>query len=84
MPAATGEGALTAAALTAEVLKARGLPLVGVIIGDWPADPGLAEQCNVEDLPRVGDVEVVGGLGRPRELDQPLQVGADDAVLGGR
>ena len=37
----------------------------------------------VEDLAGVGDVEVVLGLLRPGQLDQPLQVGADDAVLGG-
>ena len=38
----------------------------------------------VEDLARVGDVEVVLGLVRPGQLDQPLEVGADDAVLGRR
>ena len=37
----------------------------------------------VEDLPGVGDVEVVLGLLRPGEVDEPLEVGADDAVLGG-
>ena len=37
----------------------------------------------VEDLPRVGDVEVVLGLLRPGQVDQPLEVGADHAVLGG-
>ena len=37
----------------------------------------------VEDLARVGDVEVVLGRHAPRQLDDPLQVGADDAVLGG-
>ena len=36
----------------------------------------------VEDLAGVGDVEVVLGLLRPGQLDQPLEVGADDAVLG--
>ena len=40
----------------------------------------------VEHLPRVSDVEVVGGLLRPGQLNQPLEVAADDAVLrrGGR
>ena len=38
----------------------------------------------VEDLAGVLDVEVVGGRLRPRQVDQPLQVGADDAVLGRR
>ena len=38
----------------------------------------------VEDLAGVGDVEVVLGPRAPRQLDEPLEVGADDAVLGGR
>ena len=38
----------------------------------------------VEDLAGVADVEVVLGLDRPRQLDEPLEIGADDAVLGGR
>ncbi len=38
----------------------------------------------VEHLARVIDVEVVLGLLVPGQLDQPLEVGADDPVLGGR
>ena len=60
--ASAGLGTLNSAALTAEALKARGLPLIGVIIGDWPADPGLAEQCNVEDLPRVTGSRLLGRI----------------------
>ena len=37
----------------------------------------------VEHLPRVGDVEVVLGLLRPGQVDQPLEIGPDHAVLGG-
>ena len=37
----------------------------------------------VEDLAGVGDIEVVLGLFRPGQLDQPLEVGADHAMLGG-
>ena len=37
----------------------------------------------VEDLPRVGNVEVVLGRHAPRQLDDPFQVGADYPVLGG-
>ena len=36
----------------------------------------------VQDLLRVLDVEVVLGLHRPGQVDQPLEVAADDAVLG--
>jgi len=60
--ASAGLGTLNSATLTAEALKARGLPLIGVIIGDWPADPGLAEKCNVEDLPRVTGSRLLGRI----------------------
>ena len=36
----------------------------------------------VEDLARVGDVEVVVARDRPRQRDDPVEIGADDGVLG--
>ena len=36
----------------------------------------------VEDAAGVRDVEVVLGRGRPRQVDEPLEVGAHDGVLG--
>ena len=55
-------------ALTAEALAARSLPLLGVVIGSWPADPGLAEESNLVDLPRVTGAPLWGcipeGAGR--------------------
>lgn len=53
-------GTLNVAALTAEALKARSLPLIGVVVGGWPAEPGLAERCNLEDLPRVTGAPLLG------------------------
>jgi dethiobiotin synthetase len=58
--ARAGLGTLNEAALTAEALKARSLPLIGVVIGDWPDRPGLAEECNVEDLPAVTGARLLG------------------------
>lgn len=46
-----GLGTLNHTALTLEALAARGLPLAGLVIGSWPADPGLAELSNLTDLP---------------------------------
>ncbi|MEV8309600.1 dethiobiotin synthase [Streptomyces flavidovirens] len=46
-------GTLNATALTAEALRARGIELLGVVIGSWPSAPGLAERCNVIDLPEA-------------------------------
>jgi dethiobiotin synthetase len=51
--ASAGLGVLSTAALTAEALTARGLPLLGVVVGSWPSEPGLAETENLYDLPRV-------------------------------
>ena len=38
----------------------------------------------VENRPRGLDVDVVGGLALPRQRHQPIEVRADDAVLGTR
>ncbi|NEB78023.1 AAA family ATPase, partial [Streptomyces sp. SID14478] len=51
--AQAGLGTLNSVQLTAEALRARGLEQAGVVIGSWPRQPGLAERCNVADLPEV-------------------------------
>jgi dethiobiotin synthetase len=51
--ASAGLGTLNHTELTVGALRSRGLEPSGLIIGSWPADPGLAERCNLEDLPRV-------------------------------
>lgn len=56
---AAGLGTLNHAELTVGALRARGLEPAGLVIGSWPADPGLAERCNADDLPRVTGVPVV-------------------------
>ena len=60
--ASAGLGTLNTAALTAEALAARSLPLLGVVIGSWPADPGLAEESNLVDLPRVTGAPLWGRI----------------------
>lgn len=70
--AAAGLGTLGTAALTAEALATRSVPLLGVVVGAWPAEPGLAECENLTDLPRVTGAPLWGripeGAGRmPRE-----------------
>ena len=57
-----GLGTLNHTALTAEALAARKLPLLGVVIGSYPARPGLAEESNLEDLPRVAGAPLLGCL----------------------
>jgi dethiobiotin synthetase len=48
-----GLGTLNHTALTLEALAARGLATAGVVIGSWPAEPGLAERSNAIDLADV-------------------------------
>jgi dethiobiotin synthetase len=60
--AAAGLGTLNTTALTAEALGRRDLPLLGVIIGSWPTQPGLAEESNLEDLPRVAGAPLLGRI----------------------
>lgn len=59
---AAGLGTLNHAELTVAALRSRGLEPIGLVIGCWPAEPGLAERCNVEDLPRVTGVPVIATL----------------------
>jgi dethiobiotin synthetase len=60
--ARAGLGTLNHAGLTVEALRARGLPIEGLVIGSWPAEPDLAEECNLEDLPATTGVPVIGRL----------------------
>jgi len=60
--AAAGLGTLNATALTLEVLAGRGLRHSGVVIGSWPARPGLAERNNVRDLEQLAGRSLAGAL----------------------
>lgn len=67
-----GLGTLNHTELTVEALRARGLEPSGLVVGSWPRTPGLAERCNLEDLPRVAGVPLLAvipeGVGaRPPE-----------------
>jgi dethiobiotin synthetase len=55
-------GTLNATALTAEVLRGRGLPLRGLVIGSWPDSADLAARCNLADLPTVAGAPLLGAL----------------------
>jgi len=60
--ARAGLGTLNHSALTAEALRRRGHPVLGLVIGAVPAAPGLAEQTNLVDLEPVTGLPVVGGV----------------------
>ena len=57
-----GLGTLNHTELTVGALRAHGLEPAGLLIGSWPAAPGLAERCNRDDLPRVTDLPVLAVL----------------------
>jgi dethiobiotin synthetase len=59
---AAGLGTLNHTALTLEALAARRLALAGVVIGAWPADPDLAERCNVADLATIAGGPLAGAV----------------------
>lgn len=63
-----GLGTLNHTALTLESLAGQGIQTAGLVIGAWPADPGVAEQGNREALARLADVRAVlpaGASARP-------------------
>ncbi|MCX2924844.1 dethiobiotin synthase [Streptomyces sp. NEAU-W12] len=60
--AAAGLGTLNVTELTTRELRSRGLAPAGVVIGSWPARPGLAERCNLRDLPEVTGVPLLGAV----------------------
>jgi dethiobiotin synthetase len=58
--ARAGLGTLNHAELTVEALRSRGQHVAGLVIGSWPEGPGLAEEQNLLDLPRVTGVPLLG------------------------
>ena len=59
---AAGLGTLNHTALTTEALAARGLACPGLVIGSWPEEPDLASRCNLQDLPSVAGVPLLGRM----------------------
>lgn len=63
-----GLGCLHDAAATARALDEWGLGPQHLVVGDWHARPGLAERCNLHDLPSYGGAALRGviphGAGR--------------------
>ncbi|MGZ4489820.1 MAG: dethiobiotin synthase [Nocardioidaceae bacterium] len=57
-----GLGTLNHTALTVEALRRRDLPVLGLVVGAAPQRPGLAEQCNLLDLPRTAAAPLLGRI----------------------
>ncbi len=57
-----GLGTLNHTTLTLEALAARDLTLAGLVIGRWPARPGLADRSNAADLTTAAGRPLAGAL----------------------
>lgn len=61
-----GLGTLNHTALTLEAARSRGLPVAGLVVCGWPAEPGVTEATNLERLaamaPILGLIPFVAGL----------------------
>jgi dethiobiotin synthetase len=55
-------GTLNHTALTLEALAHRGVQLEGLVLGSWPAEPGLAERSNLRDLEMLAARPLLGAL----------------------
>ena len=55
-------GTLNHTELTVRALEAGGVVCAGIVLSRWPDEPGLAERCNLVDLPEVTGVPVVGRI----------------------
>lgn len=55
-----GLGTLSDTELTVRGIESSGLRCAGVVIGSWPSEPGLAERCNLEEIPRLAGAPVLG------------------------
>jgi dethiobiotin synthetase len=75
-----GLGTLNHTGLTVEALRARDLPIEGLIIGSWPEAPDLAEQCNLDDLPVTTRVPVIARI--PAEAGRLDQAAFTSAAPG--
>jgi dethiobiotin synthetase len=55
-------GTLNHTELTVDAIRATGLVSAGLVLGDVPQELGLAERCNLDELPRVTGLPVVGAI----------------------
>ncbi len=53
-------GTLSMTELTVRALQQQSIEVLGLVIGSWPAQPDLAQHCNLRDLPRLTRVPLLG------------------------
>lgn len=75
--ARAGLGTLNHTALTVQAIQHRNLWVHGIVIGSWPAEPDLAAEQNLLDLPVLTGVSVLG-----RVPDGAGAMGPDEFAAG--
>jgi dethiobiotin synthetase len=68
-------GTLNVTELTVEALRARGIAILGLVVGRWPARPGTVERGNLADLPRLTDVRLLGWIPEGPALPVAIDTG---------
>lgn len=58
----SGLGTLSATELSVDAIRRSGLEPAGLVLGSWPAQPGLADTVNAHDLPRLTGLPVLAVL----------------------
>lgn len=61
-------GTLNHTALTVESAISSGLPVLGIVINNYPAEPGLAERTNPEQLSRMTGLPIIGVLHSDKDI----------------
>lgn len=81
--ARSGLGTLNHSALTVSALREADQTVLGLVIGSWPSDPGLADRTNLEDLPAVTGVPVIGRIpeGAGARSPEEFAAGAEDWIV---
>jgi dethiobiotin synthetase len=65
-----GLGTINHTVLTVEYAKAAGLRIAGIVISNFPQEPGLAESTSPAVIERMTGVPVLGLLGHDSSLDR--------------
>ena len=60
--ARAGLGTLNHSVLTVQALRAAGLRVHGLVLGSWPAAPGLTERLNAQELAGLTGVPLLGAV----------------------
>ena len=60
--ARAGLGTLNHSVLTVQAVRAAGHVVAGLVLGSWPAEPGLTERLNRVELPGLTGVPLLGAV----------------------